>query len=141
MAEKCSSIQDSSQVQSVCGSFDENLKLLEQRYHTSIICRSDTIQIQGSDAEIELAASVMTSILRMAAKGEPVTKQAVLYAADMVDNGSGQQLSEMEDDRMVCLTASGKMVKARTLGQQKYVQAIEKNTVVFGIGPAGTGKT
>jgi len=141
MAEKCISIQDSTQFQSVCGSFDENLKLLEQRYHTSIICRSDTIRIQGSDAETELAASVMTSILRMAAKGEPVTKQAVLYAADMVDNGSGQQLSEMEDDRMVCLTASGKMVKARTLGQQKYVQAIEKNTVVFGIGPAGTGKT
>ncbi len=141
MAEKCISIPDSTQFQTVCGSFDENLKALEERFSVTIVCRSDNICIQGSEAETLLASATLTALLRLAEKGQPVTGQAVRYTAEMIENGNSSQLHELEDDNTICLTTSGKVLQARTVGQRHYVQAIRENTIVFGIGPAGTGKT
>ena len=141
MAEKCISIQDSTQLQAVCGSFDAHLKLLEQHFSVTIVCRGENVCIQGGDARTELAYGTLTALLRLAEREQPVTEQVVRYTIEMVENGAAGQLSELEDDRAVCLTAGGKVVQARTVGQRRYVQAIRENTVVFGLGPAGTGKT
>lgn len=141
MAEKTISIQDSSLFQELCGSFDENIRLLEQRYHVSIVCRGEEIRIHGSTAETALAAQALESLMQLISRGQPITRQSIHYVAEMVENGNAGQLSEMADDDTVCLTAAGKPVHTRTVGQRNYIQAIQKNTVVFGIGPAGTGKT
>lgn len=141
MAEKVISVQDNEQFQTICGSFDENLKLLEQRYHVSIVCRGEGIRIQGASSEVDLAAGVLEALLRFAATGQAISRQSIHYAAEMVEAGASEQLSAMADDDTVCLSATGKVVRTRTVGQRSYVSAIARNTVVFGIGPAGTGKT
>ena len=128
MAEKVISVQDNEQFQTICGSFDENLKLLEQRF-------------QGASSEVDLAAGVLEALLRFAATGQAISRQSIHYAAEMVEAGASEQLSAMTDDDTVCLSATGKVVRTRTVGQRSYVSAIARNTVVFGIGPAGTGKT
>ena len=134
-------MQDNNQFQTLCGSFDENLKLLEQRYHVQMICRGDELRIQGDGAAVELAAGAVTALLKMIAAGQAVTPQSIHYVSDMVDEGAGGQLAELADDDTVCLTAAGKPVHTRTVGQRSYVRAIAENTIVFGLGPAGTGKT
>lgn len=141
MAERLIEIQDTNQFQALCGSFDENLKLLEQRYHVRMTCRGDTLRIQGDGAAAELAAGAVSALLRMIASGQAVTPQSIHYVSDMVDEGAAGQLAELADDDTVCLTASGKPVHTRTVGQRSYIRAISENTIVFGIGPAGTGKT
>lgn len=141
MAEKMISIQDNTQFQAVCGNFDENLKMLEQRYHVSIVCRGEEVRIRGGGADVELAAGALESMLDLVKRGKPMTPQSAHYVAEMVENGSAKQLAEMADENMVCLTASGGVVHARTVGQQSYIRAIAENTITFGIGPAGTGKT
>ena len=128
MAERLIAMQDNNQFQTLCGSFDENLKLLEQRYHVQMICRGDELRIQGDGAAVELAAGAVTALLKMIAAGQAVTPQSIHYVSDMVDD-------------TVCLTAAGKPVHTRTVGQRSYVRAIAENTIVFGLGPAGTGKT
>ncbi len=142
MAEKRISIQDNAQLQAVCGNFDENLKTLESRFHVSIVCRGEDVRIRGGDADTELAAGALNALLDLVRSGKPITSQSVHYVVEMVEQGQAGQLAEMADDNnMICLTANGGVVHARTFGQQVYVRAIEKNTITFGIGPAGTGKT
>ena len=138
MAERLISIQDTNQFQTLCGSFDENLKLLEQRYHVRMICRGEELRVQGDGAQVELAAGAVTALLQMISNGQAITPQSIHYVSDMVDAG---QLAELADDDTVCLTAAGKPVHTRTVGQRSYVRAIAENTIVFGLGPAGTGKT
>lgn len=142
MAEKRISIQDNAQLQAVCGNFDENLKTLESCFHVSIVCRGEDVRIRGGDADTELAAGALNALLDLVRSGKPITSQSVHYVVEMVEQGQAGQLAEMADDNnMICLTANGGVVHARTFGQQVYVRAIEKNTITFGIGPAGTGKT
>lgn len=141
MAEKTISLQNNDAFRTVCGSFDENIHLLEQRYHVSVLCRGDTMRIRGTETETDLAAAVMELLLQFAERGQPVTQQTIQYTAEMVEAGAGGQLSEMADDDTVCLTAAGKPVRTRTVGQKKYVRSMTERTIVFGIGPAGTGKT
>ncbi len=141
MAEKIIPIQDNDQFQEICGSFDENIRLLEQRYHVSIVCRGGSIRIHGAAAEVDLAAGALESLMHFAGRGQAITPQSIHYVAEMVEDGAAEQLSDMADDDTVCLTAAGKPVHTRTVGQRSYVRAIHDNTIVFGIGPAGTGKT
>lgn len=141
MAEKIIPIQDNNQFQALCGSFDENLKLLEQRYHVTIVCRGEGIRVQGASAEVDLAAGALESLLQMVTKGQAVTPQSIHYVAEMVEDGAASQLSQLADDDTVCLTATGKPVHTRTVGQRNYIRAIADHTIVFGLGPAGTGKT
>lgn len=131
MAERLIAMQDNNQFQTLCGSFDENLKLLEQRYHVQMICRGDELRIQGDGAAVELAAGAVTALLKMIAAGQAVTPQSIHYVSDMVDEGASGQLAELADDDTVCLTAAGKPVHTRTVGQRSYVRAIAENTIVF----------
>ncbi len=124
----------------VFGSFDENIKRIEDAWGVSIINRGTELKITGEEESVDKAARTVEGLLSLAAKGEVIDEQRVRYLLTLVRDGNDQQVAEMTKD-VVCITAKGKPIKAKTVGQQKYMKAIQKNTVTIGIGPAGTGKT
>ena len=124
----------------VFGSFDENIKRIEDSLHVSIVNRGTDLKITGDEESVDKAARTLESLLSLSAKGETIDEQRVRYLITLVQEGNDAQVSQMAKD-VVCITAKGKPIKAKTVGQQKYMRAIEKNTVTIGVGPAGTGKT
>ena len=122
------------------GSFDENIKIIESEFLVSVINRDTELKISGNEEQCAEATKAIEGLLLLASKGENITEQNVRYVIDLVRNGQSDQIAELNKD-VVCITAKGKPVKAKTIGQQKYMQAIEKNTITLGVGPAGTGKT
>ena len=130
------------------GPFDANVKLIERELDVTVHNRAgreadlgeDTLKIQGSDAtSVEQAARVLEHLRAMALQEESVPEQAVRYTIGMVREGRAESLGVSSD--CICVTTRGKPIKAKTVGQRSYVEAIRKNTVTFGVGPAGTGKT
>ena len=140
MAERRITVRDSAQMQEICGSFDENIKALEKLYGVSVVCRGEEIKIVGDGDAADSAESALQGMLHMSNTGQPVNVQTVRYVSSMVDDGEADEIEALTENG-VCLTATGNVVRAKTVGQKKYVDAIKKNTIVFGIGPAGTGKT
>jgi phosphate starvation-inducible PhoH-like protein len=122
------------------GSFDENIKLIEKEFAVSIISRGSDLKIVGDAEKVSLAARAVNALLTLINKGETLSDQNVRYAIGLVKEGNDDKLAKMATDT-VCITAKGKPIKAKTLGQKKYCEAINKNTITFGVGPAGTGKT
>lgn len=122
------------------GSFDENIKLIEKEFAVSIISRGSDLKIVGDAEKVSLAARAVNALLTLINKGETLSDQNVRYAIGLVKDGNDDKLAKMATDT-VCITAKGKPIKAKTLGQKKYCEAINKNTITFGVGPAGTGKT
>jgi phosphate starvation-inducible PhoH-like protein len=125
---------------SVFGSFDENLRLIENELDVRITDRNSELYLSGDDENIMYAERAITGLLTLAAKGESIDARSVRYIIGLVREGHDDKIGELAHD-VICITAKGKPVKAKTLGQKKYVEAISKNTVTLGIGPAGTGKT
>lgn len=140
MSEKIVSVTDPQQLSGLFGHLDENLNRIQREYNVVIVSRGDTIKILGDEKNIEPAARALDALLRMNRSGQPLTEQTVRYVTSMVADGAEQQLAELSGDG-VCVTSSGKIVRPRTVGQKKYLDAIKNNTIVLGIGPAGTGKT
>ena len=129
------------QIINVFGSFDENIKRIEQTYGVKITNRGTELKLSGEDEEaVDKGARAIEGLLTLAAKGEVIDEQKVRYLIDLVSSGNDDKISEMAKD-VVCITAKGRPVKAKTLGQQRYMKAIRKNTITIGVGPAGTGKT
>ena len=124
----------------VFGSFDENIKRIEESLNVSIVNRGTDLKITGEEEAVDKAARTLEGLLSLASKGETIDEQRVRYLITLVREGNDDQVSQMAKD-VVCITAKGKPIKAKTVGQQKYMRAIEKNTVTIGVGPAGTGKT
>ena len=124
----------------VFGSFDENIKRIESEFGVRITNRGTELKIQGDEEAADQGARALEALLALAAKGEDIDEQKVRYLISLVKTGNEDKVSQMAKD-VVCVTARGKPVKAKTIGQQKYLRAIEKNTVTIGVGPAGTGKT
>ena len=122
------------------GSFDENIKLIEKEFAVSIISRGSDLKIVGDAEKVSLAARAVNALLTLINKGETLSDQNVRYAIGLVKEGNDDKLAKMATDT-VCITAKGKPIKAKTLWQKKYCEAINKNTITFGVGPAGTGKT
>ncbi len=122
------------------GSFDENIKLIEKEFQVSVIIRGSEMKIQGDEENADKARRVVTNLLHMINKGEALNEQNIRYVISLVKDGNEDKLSTMSSD-VVCISAKGKPIKAKTLGQKKYLEAIKNNTVVIGVGPAGTGKT
>ncbi len=122
------------------GSFDENIKLIEKEFQVSVIIRGSEMKIQGDEENADKARRVVTSLLHLINKGEALNEQNIRYVISLVKEGNDDKLSTMSSD-VVCISAKGKPIKAKTLGQKKYLEAIKNNTVVIGVGPAGTGKT
>ena len=128
------------QIINVFGSFDENIKRIEQTYGVKITNRGTELKISGEDEAADRAGRAIEGLLLLAAKGETIDEQKVRYLIDLVSSGNEDKIGEMAKD-VVCITAKGRPVKAKTLGQQRYMKAISKNTITIGVGPAGTGKT
>ena len=129
------------QIINVFGSFDENIKRIEQTYGVKITNRGTELKLSGEEEEaVDKGARAIEGLLTLAAKGEVIDEQKVRYLIDLVSSGNDDKISEMAKD-VVCITAKGRPVKAKTLGQQRYMKAIQKNTITLGVGPAGTGKT
>lgn len=140
MFEKAISVERMEQAVSLFGNFDENINLLEKEFGVKTVCRGSEIKVQGEAENVEKAVRAINGLLLLINKGEQLNEQNVRYVITMVNEGSENKLGEMSAD-CVCITAKGKPVKAKTLGQKKYIESINENTIVFGIGPAGTGKT
>jgi phosphate starvation-inducible PhoH-like protein len=125
---------------SVFGSFDENIKYIEEAFGVNIISRGNELKLTGDEESTDRAARAIEGLLMLASKGETIDEQRVRYLISLVKGGNEDQVALMAKD-VVCITAKGKPIKAKTVGQQQYMKAIIKNTVTIGVGPAGTGKT
>lgn len=128
------------QAVSLFGSFDENIKLIEREYAVSIISRGTDLKVVGDAESVSKAVRCLNSLLVLIGKGESLSDQNVRYVISLVNEGSEDKLNTMTSDS-ICITSKGRPVKPKTLGQKKYCEAIRANTITFGIGPAGTGKT
>ena len=141
MAEKRIQFDNFDLMPGLFGSFDTNIRILEEEYGVTAVNRGGELKLTGDDeASVEAAARAVEGLLVLLNKGEQLNEQNIHYVISMVNEGSDKKLSKLMAD-CICITSRGKPVKAKTLGQEAYVKAIRENTVVFGIGPAGTGKT
>ncbi len=140
MTERQIDVAEGVDISALFGAFDSNLKLLEKALSVQIISRGSVLKINGEDENSEKAASVINILIQLLAKGETIDEQRILYAVTMVQENGGFDLKMLGDD-CVAINARGNPIKAKTLGQRNYVEMIRNNTIVFGIGPAGTGKT
>lgn len=125
---------------SLFGSFDENIRQIEQEYDVKVISRGSDLKISGEAENVAKATRAIDGLLTLINKGEALSEQNVRYVLSLVNEGAEDKLSDMVGD-CICITAKGKPLKPKTLGQKKYVEAIRKNTITLGAGPAGTGKT
>ena len=130
------------QIGNVFGKLDENVKKIESAFEVSIVDRGESVQIAGlsDESRADRALSVMQKLVAFAKKGETINEQQVNYLIASVGDESFENIEKINDDA-VCMTVSGKQVKPKTIGQKKYVDLIRANTIVFAVGPAGTGKT
>lgn len=140
MTEKAVSIQDMSRIHLIFGDFDNNINIIQKEYKVSIFTRDDEIRIKGDENAVDNAEQVIKTLISTVEKGETPTEQSVRYAISMTNEGKGEEVQSLTAD-CVCVSHTGKPIKAKTVGQSKYVNSIKKNTIVFGVGPAGTGKT
>lgn len=128
-------------INNVFGAYDENMKAIERNMGVSITNRGDEIKIIGPDSGIDRAKRIINQLITLSKKGETINLQNVEYLITLVKENEEDKVKELYDKDYICLTKQGKQIRAKTLGQQKYIDLIRKNMVVFGVGPAGTGKT
>ena len=140
MVEQRMSIGRMEEAINVFGSFDENIRLIESELHVAVTNRDGELKITGEAENVLLAARALKALLALSAKGEPINEQNVRYVLSLTRAGQEGKVADLARD-VVCITAKGRPVKAKTIGQRKYVESIQKNTVTIGVGPAGTGKT
>ena len=140
MTERIVNVERVEDLISVFGSLDENIHRIEQELGVQILNRGSDLKISGEEEAADKAARTIEGLMALAAKGEIIDEQKVRYLITLVQSGNDDQVAQMARD-VVCITAKGKPIKAKTIGQQKYMKAIQKNTITVGVGPAGTGKT
>ena len=140
MMERTINAERMEQIIEVFGSFDENIKKIESAFQIHVINRGTELKVSGDEEQVDKGVRAVEGLLSLAAKGETIDEQKVRYLIDLVKSGNDDKIGAMAQD-VVCVTAKGKPIKAKTLGQQKYMKAIAKNTITIGVGPAGTGKT
>ena len=133
---------DEKSVQLLFGQFDKNIRKIEKTFGISYIYRNDELSIEGEETSVDKALDVINDLLVISRKGNDLTDQNVDYAISITTSGEGGKVSDLEgDDELICHTLAGRPIRPKTFGQKKYVEAIDKNMIVFGSGPAGTGKT
>lgn len=140
MVEQTVSIERMEHAVSLFGSFDENIKLIEKEFSVSILTRGSEIKIHGEEENTDKAKRVLVKLLYLLNKGETLSEQNIRYVISLVKDGNEDKLSSISSD-CICISAKGKPIKPKTLGQKKYIDKIKENTIVIGVGPAGTGKT
>ncbi|HHT50302.1 MAG TPA: AAA family ATPase [Eubacteriaceae bacterium] len=132
-------IEDLEYQMKLFGNFDENIKVIEKNFSTKIIVRDGNIKVLGNKEEVSIVKSIIEILLESIKNNKAITTQSINYIISLAKKGEGDKFSTLND--VICYTARGKQIRSKTLGQKRYVQAIKKNEIVFGIGPAGTGKT
>ena len=131
---------DTEQMQKIFGMQDAYIKKLEQDFQVTIVDRNGSVMITGEEENVSKASRVLRQLTALSDHGNEIEEQSVDYAIEMGKDDQEEKLMEMDAD-CICHTISGKPIKPKTLGQKAYVDAIRKNMIVFGLGPAGTGKT
>ena len=140
MFEQIINVDRMEQAVSLFGSFDENIRLIEKEFSVNVISRGSELKITGEAENVAKAARAVNGLLTLVNKGEVLSDQNVRYVLSLVNDGSDDKLSSMVGD-CICITSKGRPVKAKTLGQKKYIEAMKENTITLAAGPAGTGKT
>ncbi|MDR2606397.1 MAG: PhoH family protein [Oscillospiraceae bacterium] len=141
MTEKAIGVDRIENLIEVFGSFDENLRVIETELDVRVHDRDSQLHIQGSEENVAYAEKAIEGLLSLAARGEAISAQDVKYIAKLAKDGDSEKIGEFISGDIVCVTAKGKPIKGKTLGQKKYIEAIQRNTVTIAVGPAGTGKT
>lgn len=140
MTERTMAVDRMEQIINVFGSFDRNIHIIENELEVKVTDRESELHITGEAENVMYAEKAISGLLSLAARGESIDEQNVRYIIKLVREGAESKIEKIAGD-VICITAKGKPVKAKTVGQKEYVEAILKNTVTLGIGPAGTGKT
>ena len=141
MFEQTIDIERIEQIVNLFGNFDENIKQIEKRYGVGITSHGSSIRVRGDAENVVNACRTITGLIAMINKGEQINNQNIEYVASLVDEGKDGKINDITGANCICITAKGKPIKPKTLGQKSYVEAIKKNTITIGVGPAGTGKT
>ena len=136
MSEQIISVDRMEQAVSLFGNFDENIRLIEEHYQVDVVSRGSDLKVEGDPENVARAVRAIHGLLQLINRGEQLNEQNIRYVLMLVDEGSEEQLPQLSADS-ICITAKGKPIKAKTLGQKKYVEAIRDNTIVPGVGPAG----
>lgn len=134
------SIERMEQAVNLFGSFDENVRLIESEFKVTISNREGELRVNGEVEDTMLAVKALNALLTISNRGEPITEQNVRYVISLVRAGQEDRISELTQD-VICISAKGRPIKPKTIGQKEYVDSISQNTVTIGVGPAGTGKT
>ena len=134
------SIERMEQAVNIFGSFDENIRLIESEFHVAVTNREGELRVNGEAEDTMLAVKAIQALLTLSAKGEPLGEQQVRYVIGLARSGQEGRIGELTGD-VICITAKGRPVKPKTIGQKRYCDSVQKNTVTIGVGPAGTGKT
>ncbi len=140
MFEQTINIDRMEQAVALFGTFDENIKIIQNEYLVSVTVRGSELKVSGDVENVSKAVSVINSLLTLINHGEALSEQNVRYCMSLVNEGSDQKIESLSGD-CICITSKGKPVKPKTIGQKNYCNAIKQNTITIGVGPAGTGKT
>lgn len=140
MMQRTMEIDESLNLKDLFGSFDSNIKLIEKSLGVTVSAREDGLKISGVEENVEKAEQTLNVLIQILSRGEIIDEQKILYAITMVQENGGFDVKLLGND-VIAVSSKGVPIKTKTLGQKKYVDAIDENTIVFGIGPAGTGKT
>ena len=140
MAEKSLVITNMNDMLNLFGSFDSNIRIVQDEFNVNIINRGSEVKVSGNEADVNKALGCLESLLKIAKNGDDITEQQVRYILSMTGESEADEIANLSDGG-ICVTTSGKIIKPKTLGQKKYIDSISKNTISFGVGPAGTGKT
>jgi phosphate starvation-inducible PhoH-like protein len=138
--EKSVTVEKVEHAMNLFGKYDENIRIIEDNFNVRVASRDDAIKISGTEEAVDKAKTIIERLMITAQKGEVITKQNVNYLVQLVNDNQIEKIHENLGD-FICLTDKGKPIKSKTHGQLNYVNAIKRNDIVFGIGPAGTGKT
>ncbi|MHB8947022.1 MAG: PhoH family protein, partial [Bacillota bacterium] len=133
-------ILSNDEARNLFGRFDQNLKVVEEGFPVKIVTRGDEVVINGSPEDVEKVSNLVRQLLDLLRSGVNISGREVKYAVRLAQEGENADLGDVFSD-VVCVTTRGKPIKPKTLGQKEYVEAMRQNGLVFGIGPAGTGKT
>lgn len=128
------------QIVNIFGQYDSNIKKIERSFAVNIVNRGEDIVVSGSKYSLNKAEKVLNALISIANRGEEITEQSINYLIAQVEDESFDKIEKINDD-FICVNIAGRPVKPKTIGQKNYIDTIRKNTIVFGIGPAGTGKT
>lgn len=140
MAEKSLVITNINDMLNIFGSYDSNINIIRDEFNVNIVNRGSEIKISGNENNVEKAYACLASLLKIAKSGDDISEQQVRYILSMAGESEACEIANLSDGG-ICVTTGGKIIKPKTLGQKKYIDSIAKNTISFGVGPAGTGKT